>query len=83
MSYMFEVYYGLPTDKFREDRIVAIVKSLDGELTFREGPGEKIESNYICLTFEFQDRTKAEEAFNQIHAIGEHVEGIQNDYPSE
>jgi len=62
MSYMFEVYYGLPEDPSGEAKIEEIAKSFDGLRTHHEGPGDEYDSRYVCLTFEFQDEIKAEEA---------------------
>jgi hypothetical protein len=46
---------------------------LGGRLTYREGHENGAPS--ICLTFEFDDRDRAEEAALALRGQGEHVEG--------
>ena len=75
---MFEVYYGLPVDSSRESRIVELAKSFGGKQTCREGPGDKSDSKYVCLTFEFANLLDAEKASERLRQSGEHVEGIRD-----
>jgi hypothetical protein len=74
MSFMFEVYYRRPVDGRKEAALTTRVSSLGGRLSYREAP-EGQASGSICLTYEFEDREKAEAAAQSLRAQGEHVEG--------
>jgi hypothetical protein len=73
MSTMFEVYYKAPTDSRRESALEERVSQLGGRLTYREGHENGAGS--ICLTFEFADHDRAEEAAVILRRQGEHIEG--------
>jgi len=73
MSFMLEVYYRAPVDISREQSIENIVKSLGGDISFREHNAES-----LCLTCEFAARRDAEQAEAKLRESGEHTEGIQD-----
>ena len=76
MSFMFEVYYRSPEDPVREARLCAEVTATGGRLDFREPASEK--GGPIRLTFEFDDRSRAQSAAAALRRSGEHVEGVSN-----
>ena len=78
MRFMFEVYYASPESIVRELEIGKLVESYGGKITFREGPNDEPPSRYICLTIEFDNRDRAEEAAKKLRDRGEYIEGIQN-----
>jgi hypothetical protein len=71
---MFEVYYRTPADPQLEATLTARVTSLGGRLSYREAPEESGKGG-VCLTYEFEDRDRAEEAAAVLREQGEHVEG--------
>jgi len=76
MSFMFEVYYKAPINKNREKLISREAMRFGVELTFREEPGPRDDVRQsICLTYEFDNLAKAEEAAEALRILGEHVEG--------
>ena len=74
MSYMFEVYYRLPVDPRKEAGLPERVSRLGGRLSYREAPGERVNGG-VCLTYEFDQRERAETAAETLREQGEHVEG--------
>jgi len=76
MTVMFEVYYRSPADECRERDLAALVETLGGRLDCRE-PAERVDGP-IVLTYEFDDRSRAEEAARILRDRGEHVEGPQD-----
>jgi hypothetical protein len=74
MSVMFEVLYKSPPDSRREAVISESVSRFGGCLTCREDP-DVLGAGPICLTYEFGDRSVAEEAASCLRSRGEHVEG--------
>jgi hypothetical protein len=83
MSVMFEVYYREPVDAIREKRISQEVTPFGGQLTFHEEPKTGDILRIICLTYEFLDLKKAEQAADRLREMGEHVENIVEDYGSD
>jgi hypothetical protein len=73
MSDMLEVYYHGPPDLAREERISREAARYEAKLTHREEAASHSEA--ICLTYEFSNRTTAEEAASLLRSLGEHVEG--------
>lgn len=76
MAAMFEVYYRSPANEPRERELAALVETLGGRLDYRE-PADR-PNGPIILTYEFADRSRAEEAAQLLRARGEHVEGPQD-----
>jgi hypothetical protein len=76
MTWMFELYYALPPDTDREARLAAQVVALGGRLDFREEDNIPGVRQNVCLTFEFDDREKAEHAEKMLRGQGEHTEGV-------
>jgi hypothetical protein len=74
MSLMVEVSYESPSDPRREATISERVGQFGGRLTYREEP-ERTGVGPVCLTYEFDAFTQAEEAACQLRSQGEHVEG--------
>ena len=74
MSYMFEVYYKVPSDLRKEAELTHKLLRLGGRLTFREDADE-YGSASLCLTYEFDDLSLAETAAESLRQQGEHVEG--------
>ncbi len=74
MSFAFDFYYRSPEDKKRETQVIAEVVLGGGRLDFRE-PTDRVDGP-ICLTFEFESRTKAESVAAILQSRGEHVEGV-------
>ena len=81
MSFAIDVYYGIPQDDQREERIARHIKRYGGVLSYRDLP-RSTDSNAICLTFEFQNQEDANRAAGAIREQGEHVEGAY-DYGEE
>lgn len=73
MSSMVEVFYAAPVDPVRESGVAESVSRFGGRLTYREG--HENGATTICLTFEFDDRKRAQEAAVALREQGEHVEG--------
>jgi hypothetical protein len=74
MSFMFEVYYRSPADPCKETCLSKQIERFGGRLSFcevasKDGPPS------VCLTYEFDDRTRAETAAQSLRELGEHVEG--------
>jgi hypothetical protein len=74
MTVMFEVLYKSPSDPHREAAITERVGRYGGRLTYREEPQIAAEGP-VCLTFEFDAFSQAEQAASQLRLQGEHVEG--------
>jgi len=74
VTYMFEVYYKLPTDARREEALTNQVEKLGGCLDFREEPTLP-DLGGICLTYEFASFDSANRAAELLRSQGEHVEG--------
>jgi hypothetical protein len=74
MSFMLEVYYHSPVDPLRERSLTTLVTQLGGKLDYREVPIAPISSGVI-LTYEFDERERAEKAAKALREQGEHVEG--------
>jgi hypothetical protein len=74
MSFMFEVYYRAPADARKEAELTQRVAGLGGRLDYREAP-QTGTNGAICLTFEFDQRDRAEAAARALREQGEHVEG--------
>jgi hypothetical protein len=74
MSVMFEVYYRPPVDTSKEAALTTRIAKLGGRLTYREVPGDG-NLGGVCLTYEFDDPSLAEEAAKALRENGEHVEG--------
>lgn len=74
MSYMFEVLYKSPSDARREAVISESVGEFGGNLTCREEP-DTIGVGPVCLTYEFDELSVAEQAASCLRSRGEHVEG--------
>lgn len=74
MSYMFEVLYRGPADPPRETALTQQVSELGGHLDYREEPAGAMAGS-VCLTYEFDDRRRAEAAAAALRRQGEHVEG--------
>jgi hypothetical protein len=79
MSFMFEVYYRPPVDAQKEAALTERVSKLGGRLSYREDPNGR---TGVCLTYEFEDRDRAEAAARALREQGEHVEG-PGDYGSD
>ena len=75
MSVMFEVYYRSPADDRRESDLCQTLATFGGRLDFRE-TAERPDGS-IVLTYEFEDRERAEAAARALRSRGEHVEGPQ------
>lgn len=73
MSYLLEVYYRPPADRGREEAISERVTRLGGRLDYRESANGGAAA--VCLSYEFDDRRRAEEAAASLRNDGEHVEG--------
>lgn len=71
MSVMIEVHYKKPENAEREQAISSCVSEYDGEVTYRED--DNVES--VCLTIEFPNWKRAEDASSKLRETGEHVEG--------
>lgn len=71
MSVMIEIYYGKPEDLPREELTREKVATYDGEITYRETDLPCT----VCLTVEFPDWERAEQAMTELRNCGEHVEG--------
>jgi hypothetical protein len=76
MSVMIEVYYRAPADEGRERTLARTIQTYGGRLDYRE-PANRADGS-IILTYEFDDRTRAEEAVRALREGGEHVEGPQD-----
>lgn len=76
MSIAFEVYYRSPIDERRERDLARTIEAFGGRLDFREPAVQP--DGPIVLTYEFEDRERAEEAARTLRACGEHVEGPQD-----
>jgi hypothetical protein len=74
MSLMLEVHYRSPADPLRERSLTTLVTQLGGRLDYREDP-VAIASSAVILTYEFDERERAENAANALREQGEHVEG--------
>ena len=74
MCYSVEVYYPPPPDAKREATLATSIAYFGGRLGFREVANENRLSS-ICLTYEFDDVTKANCAAEALRRRGEHVEG--------
>jgi hypothetical protein len=74
MSYMFEVYYHPPSNPKKEADITARVVQLGGHLSFRED-AEVANDGSVCLTYEFDELSRAEQAAADLRKLGEYVEG--------
>ena len=74
MSYAFDVYYRRPQDNEREANIITQVTCRGGRLDYRETTGQ--DDGTVCLTFEFEAESSAEEAATALRECGEHVEGV-------
>jgi len=72
---MFEVYYRPPASPQKEAALTAKVSSLGGRLSYRETPDAAGQNGSVCLTYEFDDRERAEAAAQLLREQGEHVEG--------
>lgn len=72
MAVMFELWYPPPADARREAQVTEKVKAFGGRLDFRE---EAARSSGICLTYEFEDWAKADQAAAALRNDGYHVEG--------
>ncbi|MCE2793647.1 MAG: hypothetical protein ACK493_15220 [Planctomycetota bacterium] len=71
MTAMIEIYYKKPEDLRREELTREKVATYDGEITYRE-----IDlPDSVCLTVEFPDWERAEQATTELRNSGEHVEG--------
>jgi hypothetical protein len=71
MTAMIEIYYKKPEDLRREELTREKVATYDGEITYRE-----IDlPDSVCLTVEFPDWERAEQASTELRSSGEHVEG--------
>lgn len=73
MCYIVEVYCPSPPDVKREAALATSVADFGGRLGFREFANGN-HSGSICLTYEFDDITKANCA-EVLRKRGEHVEG--------
>jgi hypothetical protein len=78
MSFMIEVYLGLPQNVAQELEIAKLVEPMGGKVTFHEGPLDKPPSSYVCLTIEFQQRANAEVAAEKLRSLGKHLEGVSD-----
>jgi hypothetical protein len=74
MSFLFEVYYRPPAKPQKETTLTARVTRLGGRLSYREAP-EAGGEGAVCLTYEFEDRSRAKAAAQALRQQGEHVEG--------
>ena len=74
MSFMFELYYKSPEDLRRESELTITIGQLGGRLTCREIPAKSGQGT-CCLTYEFDDIERAENAADVLYKLGEHVEG--------
>ena len=71
MTAMFEFYYKKPEDIRRENSTRERVATYDGAVTYRE-----IDlPDSVCLTVEFPDWERAQQAATELRNEGEHVEG--------
>ena len=71
MTWMFELYFKQPCAPEQEQAAITAVAPYGGRLDFRE-----ISQANICLTFEFEKRSKAEAAHQSLFNRGLHVEGV-------
>ncbi len=78
---MFEVYYRPPEDPSKESTLKECVSGFGGRLDYREVPDEG-EPGGVCLTFEFDDLSRARAAAESLRQHGEHVEGPVDYGPS-
>jgi hypothetical protein len=78
MTYMFEVYYKAPADLEKEAALLKRVSKMGGRLDFREEPENNSGPQAVVLTYEFDDRDRADEAAEALRQQGEHVEGPQD-----
>jgi hypothetical protein len=69
MSWAFDLYYEPPANRTKEETLTQRVGSLGGRFDYRE------ERAGICLTYEFDDEVRAEQAAELLREQGEHVEG--------
>jgi hypothetical protein len=76
MTAMIEVYYRAPVDERREQTLARTVQAYGGRLDYREPANQP--DGPIVLTYEFDDRSRAEEAARALREGGEHVEGPQD-----
>ena len=74
MPFMFEVYYRPPASTVREASLTERVQNLGGRLDYRED-ARPDGSGAICLTYEFDDYSAANNAADELRRLGEHVEG--------
>jgi hypothetical protein len=74
MSFMFEVYYRPPENPTQEATLTERIQILGGRLDYREESRSE-GGHTICLTYEFDDYSKATEAADELRRLGEHVEG--------
>jgi hypothetical protein len=72
MSVMFEVWYKRPSNPAKESSLTGRVAAFGGRLDYRE---EATEHSGVCLTYEFDNWEKANEAADALRQLGEHVEG--------
>ena len=72
MSYIIEVYYGPPEDRIREASLEECVAKGGGTLDSREVPAED-EPGRICLTFDFEGLTQAQDVAAELRQRGDHV----------
>ena len=71
MSWAFDVYYKPPSNRSREQLLAERIGTFGGRFDYRDEPV----GAGICLTYEFDDGTKAEQAAELLRKQGEHVEG--------
>ena len=69
MSWAVDLYYLPPADQAKEETLTRRVRSLGGRFDYRE------ERASVCLTFAFDDETRAAHAATLLRTQGEHVEG--------
>jgi hypothetical protein len=74
MSVMFEVYYHKPRDLAHEASLTSQVEALGGRLDYWEESGITGGESF-CLTYEFQEWSRADRAVEILRQQGERVEG--------
>lgn len=75
VTWMFEVYYGPPSDPAYEARLTDLVATLGGRLDYREAP-EVDGSSYVCLTFEFESQDAAMRAAERSRSQGHRAKTV-------
>jgi hypothetical protein len=76
VTWMFELYYEFPPDDDLDSRLTTQIVSLGGRLDFREETDIPGVVQRVCLTFEFDDESRAVHAEDVLRQQGYHTEGV-------